>query len=130
MFMGVLVPIRGLSHSLSQAETTKYPDSNLLAQVASYRPLVDAANREEQLGTQAADNFFAALEQIPSAPNRDRVLQLTNVLIQASGQAASRLQRGSELGLQSLPYYAADPSAQIALDTTYRIQGELAQIYQ
>ena len=129
MFIGVLVPMPGLSHSLDRAETTKYPDSSLLVQVASYRPLVDAANREEQLANQAADNFFATLDQIPNAPNRNRVLQLTNVLIQASGQAASRLQRGSELGLQSIPYYAADPSAQIALDTTYRIQAELAQIY-
>ncbi len=31
--------------------------------------------------------------------------------------------------MQSLPYYAADRSAQTALDTTYRIQLELAQIF-
>jgi hypothetical protein len=129
MFIGVLVPIPGLSHSLNQVETNKYSDPSLLTQVASYRPLVDAANREEQLGNQAAGNFFATLDRIPSAPNRDRVLKLTNVLIQTSGQAAIRLQRSSELGLQSLPYYAVDPSAQTALDTTYRIQSELAQIY-
>jgi hypothetical protein len=128
-FTGVLVSIPGLSHSLNRTEMTKYPDSSLLAQVASYRPLVDAANQEEKLANQAADNFFAAFEQFLNAPNRDRALKLTNVLIQTSGQAAVHLQRTSELGLQSLPYYVADPSAQTALDTTYRIQGELAQIY-
>lgn len=130
MFIGVLVPMPGLSHSLNQTETTKYSDSSLLAQVNSYRSVVDAANREEQLATQAADNFVATLAQISSAPTQGRALQLTNALIQTSGQAAVHLQRSSELGLQSLPYYAGDPaSVQTTLDTTYRIQGELAQIY-
>jgi hypothetical protein len=129
MFIGVLVPIPGLCHRLNQTEMTQYLDSSLLAQIASYRQLVDAANQEEQLANQAADNFFAAVEQFWNTPNRDRAFKLTNVLIQTSGQAAVHLQRTSELGLQSLPYYAADPSAQTALDTTYRIQAELAQIY-
>ncbi|WP_310490072.1 hypothetical protein [Chamaesiphon sp. VAR_69_metabat_338] len=129
MFAGVLVPIPGLCYSLNRTETTRSLDSSLLAQVASYRPLVDAANQEERLGNQAADRFSAAFAQFLNAPNRDRALKLTNVLIKTSGQAAIHLQRSSELGLQSLPYYAADPSAQTALDTTYRIQTELAQIY-
>ena len=129
VFIGVLVLIPGLCHSLNRTEMIQSPDPILLAQVASYRPLVNAANQEEQLANQAADNFFVAFEQFLNAPNRDGALKLTNVLIQTSGQAAVHLQQGSELGLQSLPYYAADPSAQTALDTTYRIQGELAQIY-
>ena len=129
MLAGVLVPIPGLCHSLNRTEATQSLDSSLLAQVASYRPLVDAANQEEQLGTQAADRFSAAFARFLNAPNRGQALKLTNVLIKTSGQAAIHLQRNSELGLQSLPYYAADPSAQTALDTTYRIQEELAQVY-
>ncbi|MCY7338061.1 MAG: hypothetical protein LH613_17920 [Chamaesiphon sp.] len=129
VFIGVLVPIPGLCHSPNRTEIIQSPDSSLLAQVASYRPLVDAAKQEDRLANQAAKNFFAALEQLQNAPNRDRAIKLTNVLIQTSGQAAVHLQRGSELGLQSLPYYAADPSAQTALNTVYRIQVELAQIY-
>lgn len=121
VFIGVLVPIPGMCHSLNRTEMIQYPHSSLLAQVASYRPLVDAANQEAQLANQAADNFVAALEQFQNAPNRDRAIKLTNVLIQTSGQAAVHLQWGSELGLQSLPNYAADPSAQTALDTTYRL---------
>lgn len=130
MFAGVvLAPIPGLCHSLPQTAMTRFLDPSLLAQVASYRPLVDAANQQEQLGNQAADRFSVAFAQFLNAPNRGRALKLTNVIIQTSGQAAVHLQRSSELGLQSLPYYAADPSAQTALDTTYRIQGELAQVY-
>jgi len=70
----------------------QYPHSSLLAQVASYRPLVDAANQEAQLANQAADNFVAALDRFQNAPNRDRAIKLTNVLIQTSGQAAVHLQ--------------------------------------
>jgi hypothetical protein len=130
MLAGVLIPIPGLCHSLNQTETTRSLDPSLLAQVARYRPLVDAANQQEQLGNQATDRFSVAFSQFLNAPNRERALKLTNVLIKTSGQAAIHLQRSSELGLQSLPYYAADPSAQTALDTTYRIQIEQAQIYQ
>lgn len=127
---GVLVPIPGLSHSLNRTKILEPLDSSLLAQVAGYRYLVDAANREEQLANQATSNFSAALEKFRNAPNRDRALKLTSVLIQTSGQAVVHLQRNSELGLQSLPYYAGDfASAQTTLDTTYRIHGELAQIY-
>jgi hypothetical protein len=131
MFAGVvLAPIPGLCHSLPQTAMTRFLDRSLLVQVTSYRPLVDAANQEEKLANQAADRFFAVLEQFWNAPNRDRAFKLTNVLIKTSGQAAVHLQRNSELGLQSLPYYAGDlASAQTALDTTYRIQGELAQVY-
>ena len=130
IFVGVLMPIPGFSHSLTQTEAPKYPDSSLLVQVASYRSVVDAANREEQLAQQATAKFGQALEQFWNAPNRDRALKLTNVLIKTSGQAAVHLQRNSELGLQSLPYYAGDPaSAQTTLDTTYRLQGELAEVY-
>ncbi|WP_310413165.1 hypothetical protein [Chamaesiphon sp. OTE_8_metabat_110] len=129
MLAGVLVPIPALSHSLNRTEKTRLT-SSLLAQVARYRPLVDAANQEEQLANQATTKYAAAFEQFRNAPNRDRAFKLTNVLIQTSGQAAVHLQRNSELGLQSLPYYAGDPaSAQTTLDTTYRIRGELAQVY-
>jgi hypothetical protein len=130
MFVGVLVPIPGRCHSLNRIDKIRSLDSSLLAQVASYRPLVDAANQEEQLANQATTEYAAAFEQFWNAPNRNRAFKLTNVLIQTSGQAAVHLQRNSELGLQSLPYYAGDlASAQTALDTTYRIQGELAQVY-
>ena len=70
VFIGVLVPIPGLCHSLNRTETTQYPDSSLLAQVASYRPLVDAANREEPLAMQASTKFFTAMEQL-SNTNQD-----------------------------------------------------------
>jgi hypothetical protein len=130
IFVSILMPIPVLSHSLNRTKVTKHPDLMVLAQVASYRHLVDAANQEEKLANQAVNNFLAVFEQFLNTPNPDRALELTNVLIQTSGRAVVHLQRCSELGLQSLPYYAADPSAQTALDTTYRIQGELAQIYQ
>jgi hypothetical protein len=129
IFVSISMPIPVLSHSLNQTEVTKHPDSMVLVQVASYRHLVDAANQEEKLANQAANSFFAVFEQFLNTPNPNQALELTNVLIQTSGQAVVHLQRCSELGLRSLPYYAADPSAQTALDTTYRIQGELAQIY-
>jgi hypothetical protein len=130
MLAGVLIPIPGLCHSLNRTEIAPSLDSSLLAQVASYRPLVDAANQEEQLADRATTKYAAAFEQFWNAPNRNRALKLTNVLIQTSGQAAIHLQRTSELGLQSLPYYAGDPaSSQTTLDTTYRIRGELAQVY-
>ena len=58
VFIGVLVLIPGLCHSLNRTEMIQSPDPILLAQVASYRPLVNAANQEEQLANQAADNFF------------------------------------------------------------------------
>ncbi|WP_310483349.1 hypothetical protein, partial [Chamaesiphon sp. VAR_48_metabat_403] len=126
ILVGILMPIPVLSHSLNQTEAIEQPRSMVLAQVASYRYLVDAANKEEKLATQASDNFFATFKQFLNTPgNRS----LNNALIQTSGQAAVYLQRCGELGLQSLPYYAADPSAQTALDTTYRIQLELAQIF-
>jgi hypothetical protein len=120
------MPIPVLSHSLNRTEAIEQPRSMVLAQVASYRYLVDAANKEEKLANQASDNFFAAFRQFLKTPeNRS----LDRVLIQTSGQAAVYFQRCGELGLQSLPYYAADPSAQTALDTTYRIQLEMAQIF-
>ena len=128
ILVGILMPIPVLSHSLNRTEAIEQPRAIVLAQVASYRYLVDAANKEEKLATQASDNFFATFKQLINAPE-NRVLKLTNALIQTSGQAAVYLQRCGELGLQSLPYYAADPSAQTALDTTYRIQLELAQIF-
>jgi hypothetical protein len=130
IFVSISMPIPVLSHSLNQTEATKHPDSMVLAQVASYRYLVDAANQEEKLANQAANNFFAVFEQFLKTSNPNQALKLTNALIQTSEQAVIHLQRCSELGLRSLPYYAADPSAQTALDTTYRIYGELAQIYQ
>ncbi len=129
IFVSISMPIPALSHGLNRTEVTKHPNLMVLAQVANYRHLVDAANQEEKLANQATNSFFAVFEQFLNTPNLDRGLELTNILIQTSGQAVVHLQRCSELGLQSLPYYAADPSAQTALDTTYRIQGELAQIY-
>jgi hypothetical protein len=129
IFVSISMPVSVLSHSLNRTEVTKHTDLMVLVQVARYRHLVDAANQEEKLANQAANNFFAVFEQFLKTPNPNQALELTNVLIQTSGQAVVHLQRCSEFGLQSLPYYAADPSAQTALDTTYRIQGELAQIY-
>lgn len=129
MFVGVLVPIPALSHSLNRTEIRKYPDPSILAQVASYRLLVDAANREEQLATQASANFFTAFEQLISANNDARAIKVANVLIETSTQAANSFQRNSELGLKSLPYYAADPSAQTALDLFYRLNLEMAQTF-
>jgi hypothetical protein len=129
IFVSISMPIPVLSHSLNRTEVTKHNDLMVLVQVARYRHLVDAANQEEKLANQAANNFFVVFEQFLKTPNPNQALELTNVLIQTSGQAVVHLQRCSEFGLQSLPYYAADPSAQTALDTTYRIQGELAQIY-
>ena len=116
IFISGLVPIPGLSHSLDRTEMTKHPDSSLLAQVASYRPLVDAANQEEQLAVQASANFVTAFEQLRNTNNNARAIRLTNVLIETSTQAANHLQRSSEFGLKSLPYYAGDPLAQTAMD--------------
>ncbi len=129
MFIGVLVPIPGLCHSLNRTETTQSPDSIRLAQVSSYRPLVDAANREEPLAMQASTNFFTAMEQL-SNTNKAGAIQLTNVMVGTSTQAAKYFQRNGEFGLKSLPYYATDPSAQTALDTYYRLNLEMAQIFQ
>ena len=128
-FIGVLVPIPGLSHSPDRSEISTYPNSSLLAQVDSYRALADAARSEEQLAVQASANFDAAFEQLGSANSNARVIKLTTVLIETSTQAANHYQRSGEFGLRSLPYYAADPAAQTALDTMYRLNLELAQIF-
>ena len=127
MFIGVLVPIPGLCYSLNRTEMTQYPDSSLLAQVASHRPLVDAAHRENQLARQASANFITAFEQLINTNNNARAIQLTNVTIETSTQAANHVQRNSEFGLKSLPYYAGDPSVQTALGTVFRLQLEVAQ---
>ena len=128
VFIGVLVPIPGLCHSLNRTEMTRSPDPSLLAQVASYRPLVDAANREDPLAMQASTNFFTAMEQL-SNTNQASAIQLTNVMVGTSTQAAEHFQRNSEFGIKSLPYYAGDPSAQTALDTYYRLNLDMAQIF-
>ena len=126
ILVGILMPIPVFSYSLNRTEAIEQPRAIVLAQVASYRYLVDAANKQEKLANRASDRFFTTFKQfLNTSGNRS----LTNDLIQTSGQAAVYFQRCGELGLQSLPYYAADPSAQTALDTTYRIQLELAQIF-
>jgi hypothetical protein len=127
IFISGLVPIPGLSHSLDRTETTTYPDSSLLAQVASYRPFVDTANQEEQLAAQASAKFITAFGQLRNTNDNARAIRLTNVLIETSTQAANHLERSSEFGLKSLPYYAGDPLAQTALDTTYRLLLEISQ---
>jgi hypothetical protein len=129
IFVGVLMPISALSHNLSRTKAIKHADSIMLAQNNSYRYLVDAANKQEKLANQASTNFFVAFEQLLSAPNSGEAVKIANVLIKTSGQTALHFQQSSKLGLQSLPYYAADPSAQTALDTTYRIHSELAQVF-
>ena len=91
IFISGLVPIPGLSHSLNRTKTTEYPDSSLLAQVASYRQLVDAANQEEQLAVQASANFITAFEQLNNTNNNARAIRLTNVLIETSTRAANHL---------------------------------------
>ena len=128
ILVGILMPIPVLSHSLNRIEVIKHPHSMVLAQVDSYRYLVDATSKEAGLADRASDNFFAAFNQLPNA-TKDRKLKLTNVLIQTSEQAAVHLQRCVELGLQIIPYFASVPSTQIALDTIFRIQLELAQIF-
>jgi hypothetical protein len=128
ILVGVLMLIPVLSHSLNRTEAIEHPHSLGLAQVESYRYLVDAASKEAGLADRASDNFFAAYNQLPNA-SKKRKLKLTNVLIQTSDRAAVHLQRTSELGIQSLPYFASVPSAQIALDTIYRIQVEMAQLF-
>ena len=129
ILVGILIPIPVLSYSLNQTEAIEQPRSTVLAQVESYRYLLDAASKEAGLADRASDNFFAAFNQLPNAPNSSRAIKITNVLIQTSEQAAVHLQRTSELGLQSLPYFTSVPSTQIALDTIYRIQLEMAQIF-
>ena len=126
--VGILMPIPVLSHSLNRTEAIEHPHSRVLAQVDSYRYLVDAASKEAGLADRASDNFFAAFNQLPNA-SEGRKLKLTNILIQTSEQAAAHLQRCAELGLQSLPYWASVPSTQIALDTIFRIQLEMARIF-
>lgn len=128
IIVGILMPIPVISHSLNRTEVIEHPDSMVLAQVDSYRYLVDAASQEAGLADRASDNFFAAFNQLPNA-SAGQDLELTNALIETSEQAAAHLQRCADLGLQSLPYYASVPSAQIALDTIYRIQLEMAQIF-
>jgi DTW domain-containing protein YfiP len=128
ILVGILMPISVLSHSSNRTKAIDQPRSILLAQVDSYRYLVDAANKEAGLADRASDSFFAAFNQLPNAPTGQK-LKLTNVLIQTSDRAAVHLQRTSELGFQSLPYYASVPSVQITLDTIFRIQLEMAQIF-
>ena len=122
IFVGGLMPIPVFSHSHPQ-------HSIRLAQAVNYRALVDASNQEERLGNQASSNFLAAFEQTNQTTDRNQALRLTKVLIETSGQAAWHLQRTGEFGRQSLGYYSADPLAQSALDSVYRLQLELAQIY-
>jgi polyhydroxyalkanoate synthesis regulator protein len=128
LHVGILFPMPGLSYSQNRTEINKQPPSILLTQVASYRPLVDAVNREEQLAIQASSNFFTAWGQLGNANNAN-TMRLTNVLIETSAQAAAHNQRSSEFGLKSLPYYAGDPLAQTALDSFYRLNLEMAQIF-
>lgn len=128
IIIGTLLPIPVLSHSLNRTEAIENPHAMVLAQVESYRYLVDAANKEAGLADRASDNFFAAFNRLPNASTAQK-LKLTNVLIETSQQAAVHFQRTSELGLQSLPYYASVPSAQTALDTIFRIQIEMAEIF-
>jgi hypothetical protein len=130
IFVGGLMPIPVFSHSLNPTETIEHPQhSILLAQAVNYRAFVDASNQEERLAIQASTNFLAAFEQFSQTTNRNTALQLTNVLIKTSGQAAWHFQRNGEFGRQSLGYYRADPLAQTALDSVYRLQLEQAQIY-
>ena len=101
----------------------------LLAQAVNYRAFVEASNQEERLATQASTNFLSTLDRFSQTADRNQALKLTNVLIETSQQATQHLQRTGEFGLQSLGYYSADPLAQTALDSVYRLQLEMAQIY-
>ena len=46
ILIGILMPIPVLSHSLNRTEAIEQPRSMVLAQVASYRYLVDAVNKQ------------------------------------------------------------------------------------
>lgn len=129
VLISTLTPLPVFGHNLNQTEAAKKTHSMMLVQVAAYRSLVDSANREENLAFQASADFLAAFGQLMKASNNNQALKLTNVLIQTSGQASAHFQQSSEMGLKSLPYYAADPSAQTSLDTNYRLQSEMAQIF-
>ncbi len=130
IFVGGFMPIPVFSHSLNPTETSEHPQhSILLAQGVNYRAFIDASNQEQRLADRVATNFVAALEQFSQATDRSQALRLTNVLIETSWQAAWHMQRTGEFGLQSLGYYSADPLAQTALDSVYRLQLEMAQIY-
>jgi hypothetical protein len=131
IIVGILIPIPVFSHSLNRTELTKHPQhSILLAQAVNYRALREASNQEERLATQASTNFLNTFTRFSQTTDRDRSIKLTNVLIETSQQATYHLQRTGEFGRQSLGYYRADPLAQTALDSVYRLQLELAQIYQ
>jgi hypothetical protein len=129
VLLSTLTPVPVFSHNLNQTEAAKKTHSMMLVQVAAYRSLVDSANREENLAFQASADFLSAFGQLMKASNNNQALKLTNILIQTSGQASAHFQQSSEMGLKSLPYYAADPSAQTSLDTNYRLQSEMAQIF-
>jgi FtsZ-binding cell division protein ZapB len=130
IFVGGLLPTTVFSLPLNPIEMSKHSQHSIrLAQAVNYRALVDASNQEERLATQASTNFLAAFEQFSQTTDRNQSLRLTNVLIKTSGQATWHLQRTGNFGRQSLGYYRADRLAQTALDSVYRLQLELAEIY-
>jgi len=129
IFAGILLPLPGLSHSLKPTPSAHFQHSPLLTQAVNYYALAQQAIKEEQLTNQEIANFTAISQQESRETDRSRLLKLYNLASKSADRVADGYQRSSKLGLSSLPYYRADPNAQTALDTIYRIQLEQAQVF-
>jgi phage shock protein A len=130
MLVGILVPMPGFGYSPNRSDLTKYPHYPIrLVQVASYRNLVDRANQEVKTSDREYANLMAIFGQLSRETDRNRSLKLYGMAISASARAAEHIQQSSDFGFKSLPYYAADPSAQTALATGYRIYAEIAEVF-
>lgn len=130
MLVGILVPMPGFSYSPNRSDLTKYPQYPIrLVQVASYQNLVDRANQEVKLSDREFADLMAIFSQLSKETDRNRSLKLYGMAIASAARAAEHIQQSSDLGLKSLPYYAADLSAQTALATGYRIYAEIAEVY-
>ena len=129
IFAGILLPLPGLSHSLKPTPSAHFQHSPLLTQAVNYYALAQQAIKEEQLTNQEITNFTAISQQESRETDRSKLLKLYNLASKSADRVADGYQRSSKLGLSSLPYYRADPNAQTALDTIYRIQLEQAQVF-
>ena len=107
-----------------------FQHSPLLTQAVNYYALTQQARQQEQLTSQEVTNFEAIAQQVHRETDRSRLLKLHNIARTSADRVADGYQRSAKLGLSSLPYYRADPYVQTALATTYRIQLELAQVFQ
>ena len=129
ILVGILLPLPGLSHSVQTATSASSPDSQLLVQTVDYYGLAQQSRQEQQLTVQEVTRFEAIAQQVHRETNRSRLLKLHDLARKSAERAANHYQRSGTLGLHSLPYYRADPYAQSTLDTVYRIELELAQVF-